>query len=183
MWKWVLLSFFLAGCATTYKELRPDQIKSGQGVAVGKITVLYNDQPYTGNCAVCLNSVNGPCQKLEDNGIVFIPVQAGEGSVRRVVCKDVSPQHYNIEGATFTVQKDVTYFGDITLQWHNKGGFKPALIFGLFGALADESSNDGQLQMSVTNSKSSRDQLLGIYRRQMALQAVETHSSPAQLGR
>lgn len=166
--KWILFGALgLAGCATTYKDLKPNQILKDQGVAIGRAKVNYNGMNFTKECSICLTSVNGPCQKLTEEGIFFIHLDKGESNIRRLVCQDKSPQHYNMRGADFIVHEGVNYIGDLTFNWTNKGGFKVALMFGALGAIADESGNDGQLKLTVTNSKKSLDGLMEIYRKQM----------------
>src|SRR4051812_4313932 len=101
--KFVIFGFaiLLSACSSTYKDFKSANVKPNEGVAVGRVHVLYNDKPFNKNCAVCMNSVNGPCQTLTEEGFVFINLPMGEASLRRIACKDVSPQHYNISDASF----------------------------------------------------------------------------------
>ncbi len=95
---------------------------------------------------------HGPCQKLTSEGLVFMKVPKGEASLRRITCKDTSMQHYNMTGATFRVDgNSVTYFGDVEIEWTNRGGFKTSDMFGAIGAIISESHNDGSIKMSVRN--------------------------------
>lgn len=140
----------LSGCATTYKDFKVADVKPTEGVAIGKVNIKYNGKDFNSECAVCLNSVNGPCQNLTENGIVFKNIPKGEATLRRIACKDTSLQHYNINGATFQVADNgVTYFGQVDIEWANKGGFKASDMFGAIGAAISESSNDGTIKMSV----------------------------------
>jgi hypothetical protein len=180
MRKWMVFSLLLAGCTSTYKDLKPGQVLKDQGVAIGRVKVNYNGMNYTKECAICLTSVNGPCQKLTDEGIFFIHLDKGESNVRRLVCQDKSPQHFNMQGADFVIHEGVNYIGDLTFDWRNKGGFKVALMFGALGAIADESSNDGQLKLTVVNSMKSMDSLMSIYRKQMNDPKAQAKSSIAK---
>ena len=149
--KIALLSLLLvmSGCSTTYKNFKMSHIDVNESVAIGKVHVNYNGKPFNKECAICLRSIDGPCQGLTEEGYVFMAVKKGKSSVRRVVCKDSSPQHYNIADADYMQAEGVTYFGDVTIDWTNGGGFKVSSMFGLVGAIADESKNDGMLKMSV----------------------------------
>lgn len=140
---------FLSGCATTYKDFKPSQVKPEEGVAIGKVNIKYNGKDFNKECAVCLNSVNGPCQNLTPEGFVFKNIPKGEASLRRIACKDTSLQHYNMNGATFQVVEGTNYFGNVEIEWANKGGFKASDMFGAIGALVSESSNDGTIKMTV----------------------------------
>lgn len=148
--KWIWLVLLMVGCASSRKNFKADSVKAGEAAAIGVVKVFYNGKPMKEGCAVCLNSVNGPCQKLEEDGLVFQSLPVGQASVRRIVCHDVSGQHYNIEEATFQNPEGVNYFGEVQLHWTNKGGFKTSQMFGALGAMMDESKNDGKLTMNVT---------------------------------
>ncbi len=50
----------LAGCATTYKDFKADQIKPNEGVVVGKVNIKYNGRNMNEQCGLCLNSVTAP---------------------------------------------------------------------------------------------------------------------------
>ena len=65
------ISLSLVGCATTYKDFKPSKVKPDEGVAIGKVNIKYNGKDLNKECAVCLNSVNGPCQNLTEEGLVF----------------------------------------------------------------------------------------------------------------
>lgn len=145
--------FLLAGCATTSKDFKPQALKPDEGAVVGKVVVLYNGNEFTDQCAICFNSVNGPCYKLDKTGFVVMKIKAGPTSVRRLSCMDTSEQHYDMNGANFEVTPGAkTYFGDLVFDWKNKGGFKVSSMFGLVGAIGDQSSNDGVLKVKVSSN-------------------------------
>jgi len=166
-------SAWLSACATTYKDVRPRDVKDGQGVAVAKIKFLYNGKEFTEKCSVCINSINGPCQKLTPEGIFMLPLPKGANTLRRVACHDVSMQHHNLDDVSFDISSEVNYIGDIEVAWRNRGGFKTTQMLGVVGALIDESRNDGEVKLSVATSKKSLKQLSDIYRRQMASSAMK----------
>src|SRR6185503_3264722 len=60
-------------------------------------------------------------------------------------------QHVRIRGAHFLARGDgyVTDFGDVAISWHTVGGFKVANMFGLIGAIVDESMDDGAAIVEV----------------------------------
>lgn len=140
----------LVGCAGTYKDFKPTDDKAGSGIAVGRVRVIYNGKDKNADCGVCLNSVNGPCQKLTPEGYVFENLPVGPASLRRITCKDTSLQHFNLEGATFQVSAGaITYFGDLEIRWTNGGGFKVTDLFGALGAVISESKSDGKIKVTV----------------------------------
>lgn len=169
------------GCASSRKDFKANDIKAGQAVAIGRVHIIYNDVKKNKDCAVCLNSVNGPCQKLEDDGVVFIPAPTGKTSLRRIACTDVSGQHYNISGAEFLLKEDVTYFGNIEIRWKNSGGFKASSMFGAIGAIISESSNDGTISMSVRDNDMSG--LIQEYKSQTQLSSVNVNKGIILIGK
>jgi hypothetical protein len=143
----------LSSCATTYRDFKMKHVEKNYGVAIGTVNVKYNGKEFTEQCSVCLYSLDGPCQKLTKEGLVFLAVKQGENSVRRIVCKDTSQHHYNIEGATFTQGEGVTYFGRAEIEWQNAGGFKTTDLFGALGAVISATKNDGTIKMAVSPGK------------------------------
>ncbi len=147
----VLVSI-LAGCASpTYKDFKTEKVKPTEGIAIGTVKIRYNGKDMSKGCAVCLTSVNGPCQSLAENGLVFLSAPKGESSLRRIVCSDVSAQHYNIQNVNFTIHDGVTYFGNVDIDWANAGGFKSSDMFGAIGAIVSESKNDGTIKVRVSD--------------------------------
>jgi hypothetical protein len=147
-------SVILASCATTYKDFKLSDVNYKEGVAIGKVNIKYNGVKRNTDCAVCLYHINGkgnggPCQKLTDEGLVFLDVLKGDTSLGRIECKDTSIYHYNPIGAFFTQADDVTYFGEVNIEWQNSGGFKASDMFGLVGAAFSEAQVYGQLKMST----------------------------------
>lgn len=150
----LFVTHLFLGCASTYKDFKTEKVKYNEGIAIGKVDIKYNGKKFNPKCSVCLNSVNGPCQKLTDNGFIFQNIPKGNTTLSRIVCKDVSLQHYNITNANFQVDDQVTYFGHVEIEWQNKGGFKSSDMFGLVGALMAESKNDGTVKISVKSGDS-----------------------------
>lgn len=143
---------FLASCATTYKDFRVKDVSYKQSVVIGKINIHYNGKKLNEECAACFYSIKGnggPCQMLTPEGYVFLAVLKGETSLGRIQCKDTSVYHYNPIGAVFNVGDDVTYFGEVNIDWRNNGGFKSTDLFGAIGAAISEARVYGQLKMSV----------------------------------
>jgi len=144
----VMASTFV-GCASTYKDFKPENVRADEGVAIGRVHVVYNGRPFTKDCSICFNSVNGPCQTLTPEGLVCQNLKKGTVSLRRVLCRDGANQHHAIKDATFELTEPVVYFGDVEIKWTNRGGYKPSAIFGLVGALADQATDDGDITISV----------------------------------
>lgn len=145
--------FLLAGCATTLKDYKVSSLKPTDGTIVGNVKVVYNGNDFTEKCQVCFNAANGPCYKLDKTGLVVMKIKAGPTSIKRLACMDPSEQHYNMKGADFDVVAGTqNYFGDVTFDWVNAGGFKASILFGLVGAIVNEASNDGVLKMKVSSN-------------------------------
>ncbi len=180
----IFLMFILvltSSCATTYKDFKTLDVKPYQGVVIGKVNIKYNGKDLNKECAVCLNSVNGPCLDLTDEGYVFKNIPKGEASIRRIACKDVSVHHYNIEGALFEVLDGVNYFGQVDIEWTNQGGFKTSTMFGLVGAIVSESSNDGTIKMSVKEGNMA--EVVKAYEAQTKQEKLKVNKSIAKIGK
>lgn len=175
-----VLGLITSGCATTYKDFKTADIKPTDGVAIGKVNIKYNGKNLNKECAVCLNSINGPCQNLTDEGLVFKNIPKGEASIRRIACKDTSLQHYNIQGANFQVQDGVNYFGHVDIEWANNGGFKASDMFGAIGAAISESSNDGTIKMSVKEGNLS--EIVKAYETHTKQEKIKVNKSVAKAG-
>lgn len=168
MRKGFVFLFLLSGCATGYKSVQPKDAGAEKSVAMGKAHVSYNGKVFTENCSICMNSINGPCQTLDKDGWFVFPLDPGKHQLRRLACHDVSAQHHNFNEVHFELLSAAGYYvGDIYFDWQNKGGFKVSSMFGLVGALADESSNDGKIQIKVLHSEKSRRELDKLYSKQL----------------
>jgi hypothetical protein len=170
----VLLSgLLLSGCATTYKDFKTSDIKPNEAVAIGKVNIKYNGKSMNNECFVCLNSSNGPCQKLTEEGFVFQNIPKGVASLSRIACKDTSQQHYNITGANFKVADDVNYFGEVNIDWTNKGGFKTSDLFGAVGMLISEANNDGTIKMNI--KEGNMNDVVKAYEQQTKLEKIKAN--------
>ena len=115
----------LSSCATpTHSDFRVAQVKPGEGVAIGHVRVHYNGKPFTKNCSICFNGASGPCDKLTDDGLVFQPLPTGTNALRRISCFDSSSYGHTIEDAAFVQPVGAVYFGDVTIEWTNEGGYR-----------------------------------------------------------
>jgi hypothetical protein len=158
-----LVSVLAVGCVTapSLKTYKPDALLPDEGAVVGRVRVSYNGADLTSKCLVCFRSVNGPCYQLDESGFVAMRLQAGACSIRRIQCDNDGERHFHFETATFEVAPAAkTYFGDVAISWKNDQGFKPSQLFGLIGAIVDQSTNDGLAALAVTDS---RDEILGWY--------------------
>jgi hypothetical protein len=168
----------LVSCASTYKDFRTKEVSYKEGVAIGKINIKYNGIKYNKECAACFyttKGTGGPCQMLTDEGYVFIALLKGETKLGRVQCKDTSIYHYNPIGALFTVGEDVTYFGEVNIDWENAGGFKATDMFGAIGAAISESKIYGNFKM--TTQIGNLKEVVDVYQKQTKQENVKVVKS------
>jgi hypothetical protein len=151
----LLISLFLvASCTPGFKSYKPDSLARDEGAVVGRVKVIYNTKDLTSDCAVCFRSVNGPCYQLDSSGFVAMTLKAGGCSIRRIACNVSGERHFHFKGYAFEVApRAKTYFGDVQIDWTNDQGFKPSQLFGLVGAIVDQSVNDGDAKLSVADSR------------------------------
>ena len=116
--------------------------------------VVYNGNDLTSECAVCFRTVDGPCYGLDASGFVAMTLKAGNCSIRRIACNVSGERHFHFNGFRFEIAPAAkTYFGDVRIDWTNDQGFKPSQLFGLVGAIVDQSINDGDAKLSVADSR------------------------------
>jgi hypothetical protein len=121
----------LLGCTTTGEiDQRPAYVRRGEGMAIGRVRVRFNDKFYTKECTVCLRGTapadHSPaerCVALNANGILFVPLPPGRARLSTLSCGDASHQ---IPNASFDLPQGTAYFGDVVIEWKEatlgKGG-------------------------------------------------------------
>lgn len=179
----ILTTNFFYGCSNigTYRDFKMKEVEKGEGVVLAQVKINYNGANYNEYCTVCFNSVNGPCQKLTNSGLVFLNLEMGAGSVRRLACEDVSMQIYNIEGADFKVESGINYVGNITINWTNDGGIKITQGLGLLGAILDEMNNDGEIMMSISDKN--KDKVIARFTKQVGYTPKKINRNLSSIGK
>lgn len=179
----ILATLFFYSCSGigTYRDFKMSEVDKGEGVILAKVNINYNGYNYNENCSICFNSVNGPCQKLTKSGLVFLNLETGTGSVRRLACQDISMQYYNIEGAEFNVKRGINYVGNIIINWSNDGGFKATQGLGLLGVLLDEMNNDGSIVMNVSDKN--KEKVLEQFSKQVGFTPKKISRNLASIGK
>jgi hypothetical protein len=136
------------GCATTVKDFRLEGVQPNEAAIAGKVDVIYNGKFYNQKCQLVLGD---EVYQLDASGMVFLRVKRGLVMFKRIACQDMSPYHYDFQGAHFTAEGGgvVTYFGNATVDWRTDGGLKASSLFGAIGAAVDSASNDGKAAIWV----------------------------------
>jgi hypothetical protein len=137
-------------CATTAADFRLDSLRPDEAAIVGKVDVIYNGRLSTDNCGI---ELAGAHYKLDPSGLVFLKVKRGTHSLMTLACHDISLYHYQFRDARLVAEGGgvITYFGNATVTWQTDGGLKVSSMFGVIGAIADSSSNDGRAVMVVAD--------------------------------
>lgn len=141
----------LSSCISTRKEFKAENVKGNEGILVGTVNVTYNKKNWNPECTVCFNTTGSKCQKMMADGIVVLSLPRGEAELSKITCRDVSAQNYHIRGATLQVKSGVNYFGQINIDWENKGGYKISDAFGAIGAMIADGKNDGAIKITTTD--------------------------------
>jgi hypothetical protein len=94
-----------------------------EAAIAGRLTIIYNGKLFTDACHAVFSS---HVIRLNADGIVLLPVQAGWNTLEQLTCQDGSTQHIQIRGAHFFARGGgaVTEFGDIAITWDTRGGLK-----------------------------------------------------------
>jgi hypothetical protein len=157
----------LSGCVTTTSRgFKTSDVRPGEGVAIGRVRVRYNETPYTKECSICFSSNDPssgydatsdihkqPCRKLEADGLVFQPLAWGTAKLERIQC---GAAHHFIRDASFVVPDGVVYFGDVVVTWDwddedEERGLQvlTGVLLGSAVMAASEMRNDGQITLSL----------------------------------
>jgi hypothetical protein len=155
------MRFFFIGllvvvaCTPGRENYKPESIARDEGAVIGRVKVVYNGSDLTSKCAVCFRTLDGPCYQLDASGYVAMTLTAGACSIRRIACNADGERHVHFKGYRFDVAPLAkNFFGDVRVDWQNEhSGFKPSILFGLVGAVVDQSTNDGDATLSVASSK------------------------------
>lgn len=167
-----------AGCATTSADFRMSSVGSNDAAIAGRLTILYNGHPFNENCRATFGHQS---IQLSQDGIVLLRLAKGWTALQRLDCKDTSNQHVQIHGAHLLARGDgwVSDFGDVAVTWVAAGGLKMSSMFGLIGAIVDESSDDGVATVAVHPPAA---EVRAAFRRQTGVEgkwAVQQLSQPA----
>ena len=170
---------FSFGCAkrASYKEFKPLEVGDDQGVAIGKIKVVYKGKE---NFQQCIVTIGSKITLLSKEGLIFVALDEGKAEITEVNCRDENDeisQNNNFKNAEFTVSKGVNYFGDVTIVWSNpepqlrNSASKGLMMFGAIGgaigggiAGAIQAKNDGKITMSVEDNM---EEVLNAYKQQV----------------
>jgi hypothetical protein len=178
----VVLLIFLAGCASSYKDFKVSDVDDDEGIAIGKINVVYNGETYNEECKICISDT---CHKLTEEGYVFMPLGQGTAIIEKLYCKDGIEQNQAFQGAQFMVKQGVTYFGDVTFNWKNEN--QPSFIESAFalgfagGAFASTymARLDGEIVMSVEDNI---EPVLKVYQQQVGDDSGSVEKSIVTVG-
>lgn len=154
----ILTASFACSCASTVviKDFSPANAKPEEGIVAGRIKINYNGFEHTQHCAFAIDNGTNFVIKLSQDGWILAKIPAGPAKVYRIACDDNgSGYFYEFKNVALTIKPypEKTYIGDMEVEWKTKGGMKAAVAFGVIGALADQSSSDGKMQVAVKNNK------------------------------
>ena len=179
----IVLLVFLTGCASNYKDFKVSDVDSDEGIAIGKVKVVYNGVLYTDECRICISST---CHELTSEGFVFMSLDQGTASVEELHCKDGGNQNQSFENTQFKVEQGVNYFGNLVFNWKNSdpsSGASNALgAFGLIGGLVAasiEAPVDGEITITVNDDMPS---VLSAYRQQVGNEEAQARKSIITVG-
>jgi putative hemolysin len=177
-----ILLMVLTGCASNYKDFKVSNVDDDEGIAIGKVKVVYNGRSYNDECRICINST---CHELTKEGFVFMSLDQGTANIEELYCKDGGEQNQSFENTQFKVEPGVNYFGNLIFRWKNSnpsGGSAALGMFGLVGGLiaaAVEAPVDGEIKMTVKDDMSS---VINVYRQQVGGELGPVRKSIAIVG-
>lgn len=154
-----------AACASApaYKNFKPEGLGPGQGVALGRVQVIYNGADITSRCAACFRSGDGPCAQLDGSGYVVMALEAGPSSLHHISCDANGRRQYDFGGTDFEIAPAArTYFGDVAIEWKDERAGRDSQFLGVVGGMPDPSAGNGEASLSVTDAQ---DATLAWYKR------------------
>jgi len=193
-WMIVGLLIFGFGCAQrmSYKDFKPLEVEKDEGVAIGKIKVVYNGKINPERCIVTIGS---NITLLAKEGLIFVALDKGKAEITEVNCRgenDEISQNNNFKGAEFTVGKGVNYFGDVTIIWSNPepqpkaSASKGLMLFGAIGgaigggiAGAIQAKKDGTISMTVEDNM---EEVLNAYKKHVNDETIGAEKNIIAIG-
>lgn len=179
----ILLLIVMTGCASNYKDFKVSDVDDDEGIAIGKVKVVYNGKSYNDECRICISST---CHKLTKEGFVFMSLDQGMADIEELFCIDNgAKQNQSFENIQFKVKKGINYFGNLKFRWKNSNPSSDNSALGMFGlvggliAVAIEAPVDGKIRISVQDDISS---VLNIYRQQVGGELGPVRKSIAIVG-
>jgi hypothetical protein len=111
-----IILVLLTGCASNYKDFKVSDVGDDEGVAIGKVKVVYNGRSHNDECLICINST---CHKLTREGFVFMSLDQGTANIEELYCRDGGEQNQSFENTQFNVEPGINYFGNLLFRWKN----------------------------------------------------------------
>ncbi|RYZ73552.1 MAG: hypothetical protein EOP09_01730, partial [Proteobacteria bacterium] len=147
----VLLLLATLGCASTLRDYSESDIKSEDGVVFGRVTVDYNGEDLTKQCAVCFKTTDGPCYKLAEHGYVLMKLDVGNQPFTRLACLDSEEKQITFQNKSVqSVAGKRSYIGNIHFQWTNDHtGIQMGNVWNSIAGLKKEKQTDGSLTYEV----------------------------------
>jgi hypothetical protein len=146
----ILTICIFCACATQKKDFAVKEIQEDERAIFGRIKVKQSNLDITKNCFVVFDGAS--TYRLESSGLVYHRINTTSPSIVEFRCHDGSIYHFQLEQkAVIPISQDkntANYFGDVTVNWDFKGGFKISTLFGALGVLSDL-GNDGTLSYQV----------------------------------
>jgi putative hemolysin len=96
-----IILVLLTGCASNYKDFKVSDVADDEGIAIGKVKVVYNGKSYNDECRICINST---CHKLTKEGFVFMSLDQGTANIEELYCMDGGEQNQSFENTQFEVK-------------------------------------------------------------------------------
>ncbi|MCH8157625.1 MAG: hypothetical protein IID18_07750 [Nitrospinae bacterium] len=179
---------FSFGCAkrASYKEFKPLEVGDDQGVAIGKIKVVYKGKE---NFQQCIVTIGSKITLLSKEGLIFVALDEGKAEITEVNCRDENDkisQNNNFKNAEFTVSNGVNYFGDVTIVWSNPEPQSAASMIlmvlgpiggGIGGAI--QAKKDGKISMSVEDNM---EEVLNVYKKQVGDETIQAKKKIVTIG-
>ena len=163
-----IILVLLTGCASNYKDFKVSDVGDDEGIAIGKVKVVYNGRSYNDKCQICISST---CHNLTKEGFVFMSLDQGIANIEELYCIDNgAKQNQSFENTQFKVKGGINYFGNLKFRWKNPNPSSDNSALGMFGlvggliAIAIEAPVDGKIRISVQDDISS---VINAYRQQV----------------
>lgn len=143
----ILLLIGLTGCTSNYKDFKVSDVGEDEGVVIGKVNVVYNNNPYnTDLCKFCIGST---CHELLKEGYVFITLRRDEDhSAVSLFCHYIGGQGdrmHTFKISPLKVKPGVTYIGN--LLFSTKEVSSDQLELGM--VLAKKDNTDGRYMFGI----------------------------------
>lgn len=153
----LVMMLFIVSCASTKSDFKIKDLKNDYGFIVGSVSINYNGVNLTKNCNIQFNEREGDFYYFKYGKDLYHQLPVGKNKIWGFSCFNgplkfaqyIFPQALEFEVKT---KKQISYIGDIKIDWKTNNNTKISMLFGALGYLFFKDDVDGKLNLVVEDN-------------------------------